>query len=1370
MNVFTKTVGCFYLILLSLTATATDYYISNSGNDNNSGTSQGAPFLSVNKLNTLALQPGDRILFKRGERFQGELRVIYSGNASNPITLDAYGTGSLPLISGGEYINGWTSAGGSVYMASCSFDPAMVIHNNELQILGRFPNTSFLTIDAPNGSNGFTDNALTQGNGYFTGSQVHVRSARWRYEERTVQAYNDKSVLFNTAMSFPLTSNWGYFFTNKREFIDAPKEYYYNASTQQLFLQTNNGQPPSNFTVEASKYNYGINLEGSSYITIKNIQFSFQKGYGIFSQGVGSNISITNCAFRNIFNRAIGVITKDNVTISNNEVYDMWSRGITLYKCTNVIMENNTIKRIGIGRPGIATDNELPYLAVQFDRSTGIIRDNIIDSIGYSGIRYGKYTTIERNLISNFCMTTDDGAGIYTWGPVGEPDDLVPNGTGCFIRNNIVKNAFTNTESTANSETFVAGIFMDDFSGYATIENNTVINSERIGLFIHNSPGNIVRNNTVFDCKDAPFGIWHDQVGPFPSNNTISDNIFYNIYDTKQSAIIANYNRFNLNGVNFGIFSGNYYSNPYNAAPIFTSIFLGDGSQVSQNISVEEWKQTKDATAKESFVKFDNYTITSTNSGNLVNNGNFDANLNNWYCYGCSENTWESGGAFDGGYVKLNSPNSFYGSFYNTTYFTIEQAKQYLLSYSVAGPQQGAHTLSFADGVNFATVSDRKIKTFNAARANQKVLLTANTNSTNARANFSIGPPNDAAAFSLDNVSVYQVTTTSANPYDKNFIFTNESNQTKTVPLAATYYDINGAPVSGSISLPAWSSKILVSVQGTPPPPPATPVVSIGDTLVPENIGIAGLKVCLSSASNNVVTVQYQVSHGSATPGADFVNTSGTLTIPAGQTCATIPVSILTDNLQEPTEDIVFTIFNAQNATIGDAYGAINITNVNNGGPLPTVSIGDATVAENAGTGQVNVCLSSVSSQPVTVQYAVSHGSATAGADYISTSGTLTIPAGQTCVPISVTVLADNLAEPTEDVVFVIFNAQNATIGDAYGALNITNVAGGGGTQPTVSIGDASVSENAGTGQLSVCLSAPSAQTVTVQYRVSHGSATAGADYVNINGTLTIPAGQTCAPISVSILPDNLPEPTEDIVFLIFNAQNATVADAYGALNIINANASSPVTVSIKDALSTENIGTAKVDVCLSAVSSLPVSVQYRVSHGSAIAGLDFINTSGTLTIPAGEICGSISVTILPDNISEPTEDIVFLIFNAQGATIDDAYGAINILDNGSQGASLGSLPANNVLMNDVGSKKITVLPNPFVNVVRTIIDVKKEERADIVLLDIYGRIIFAKNFLLVPGKNQLSFDDVSKLKPGNYFLRIATVSGVETHKVSKLR
>ena len=56
---------------------------------------------------------------------------------------------------------------------------------------------------------------------------------------------------------------------------------------------------------------------------------------------------------------------------------------------------------------------------------------------------------------------------------------------------------------------------------------------------------------------------------------------------------------------------------------------------------------------------------------------------------------------------------------------------------------------------------------------------------------------------------------------------------------------------------------------------------------------------------------------------------------------------------------------------------------------VPTVSINDVTVNEAAGTATFTVTLNTASGQAVSVNYATSNGSATAGADYTAASGTL---------------------------------------------------------------------------------------------------------------------------------------------------------------------------------------------------------------------------------------------------------------------------------------------------------------------------------------------------------------------------------------------
>jgi len=82
-------------------ASATTYYVSSStGNDANGGTSSGAAWQTVAKVNGQTFLPGDSILFKRGDVWNESLAPASSGSSGNPITFDAYGTGAAPNLTG----------------------------------------------------------------------------------------------------------------------------------------------------------------------------------------------------------------------------------------------------------------------------------------------------------------------------------------------------------------------------------------------------------------------------------------------------------------------------------------------------------------------------------------------------------------------------------------------------------------------------------------------------------------------------------------------------------------------------------------------------------------------------------------------------------------------------------------------------------------------------------------------------------------------------------------------------------------------------------------------------------------------------------------------------------------------------------------------------------------------------------------------------------------------------------------------------------------------------------------------------------------------------------------------------------------------
>jgi len=104
------------LVLCStLNSFAVNYYFSTSTGDDNRSTAlarnPATPWKTIAKLNSFfsQLQPGDSVLFKRGERFTGGIQVVKSGTSGSPIVLSAYGTGANPVINGFTTVSTWQS-------------------------------------------------------------------------------------------------------------------------------------------------------------------------------------------------------------------------------------------------------------------------------------------------------------------------------------------------------------------------------------------------------------------------------------------------------------------------------------------------------------------------------------------------------------------------------------------------------------------------------------------------------------------------------------------------------------------------------------------------------------------------------------------------------------------------------------------------------------------------------------------------------------------------------------------------------------------------------------------------------------------------------------------------------------------------------------------------------------------------------------------------------------------------------------------------------------------------------------------------------------------------------------------------------------
>ena len=422
--------------------------------------------------------------------------------------------------------------------------------------------------------------------------------------------------------------------------------------------------------------------------------------------------------------------------------------------------------------------------------------------------------------------------------------------------------------------------------------------------------------------------------------------------------------------------------------------------------------------------------------------------------------------------------------------------------------------------------------------------------------------------------------------------------------------------------------------------------------------------VTLSASASSSHTVDYAQTGGTATSGTDYTAVAGgTLTFTAGVTTQTIAVLVTGDTADEGNETVVIMLSNASTG-ISTASGTGTITDddpkfsINS----PSVSEGDSSTANLVFT--VTLSGTRSSSSPLSVDYASSDGTATAGTDYTAVSGTLTFASGVTSRTVAVSVTGDTTDESNETVVLTLSNASAGTgISTATGTGTIRD------DDPNFSINSPSVVEgDSGSVNLvfTVTLSASASSPYTVDYAQTGGTATSGTDYTAVTGsTLTFAAGTTTQTITVSVTGDTVDESNETVVLTLSNASAGTaISTATGTGTITDDDPKFSInspSVTEGDSSSVNLVFT----VTLSASSTSQLAVDYAQTGGTAISGTDYAAvTAGVLTFAPGTTSRTIAVSVTGDTADESNETVVLTLSNATaGAGISTATGTGTIMD-----------------------------------------------------------------------------------------------------------
>lgn len=264
-----------------------------------------------------------------------------------------------------------------------------------------------------------------------------------------------------------------------------------------------------------------------------------------------------------------------------------------------------------------------------------------------------------------------------------------------------------------------------------------------------------------------------------------------------------------------------------------------------------------------------------------------------------------------------------------------------------------------------------------------------------------------------------------------------------------------------------------------------------------------------------------------------------------GSTAATIRDAIL--NTARPTTALV-----GKTATGGrlDVAAALNAAP-----PVDVTISGGSAVEGNSGSTPLafTVSLSSAAVSTVTVTYATAAGSATAGSDYSSATGTLAFAPGETSKTILVDVIGDTTVESNETFVISMSGASaNARLRTASATGTILNDDAA--PALTLSISSAAALEKTGALLFTVTLSAASSSSVSVRFSTAAGTAKAGktGDFLSSSGTLTFAAGETSKTISVAVRDDAFVEADETFFVSLSRATGASIVSGKGTGTILD--------------------------------------------------------------------------------------------------------------------------------------------------------------------------------------------------------------------------
>jgi len=560
------------LLLICFNANATVYYVSNSGSNAANGLTTGTAWQTLSKINGFTFSANDSILLKSGDSWNEQLLPPRSN-----LYFGQYGTGANPIITGLQSATGWTDSVGNIRMASIPNSVAYqntIVINGKIAAKGRYPNYSYLG-GYVQAFDRVTLNSTIPFN--CTGAELVLSNYVWIWDVNKIASQSGNASGDTIRLQTPLTynANWvitpRLFIQNSFACLDTLNEWYFDSTRKKLFIVS--ASTPSD--VKFSSIDTVVSCHNKSYLTFQNI--SFQGGNRInFSADSGSYVTVKNCQINFSGMNGIGLNKSPKTTIQNTSINNSLNNGIYMRQTSDsTLMDTDTIKNSGV-MVGMNLSGNAAKEAVFAYGNVIKFQNSIIDSVGYIGYAWiaGLKDTVYRNIITNYCLNSADGGGIYTDGS----NTALPQ-TGSLIRSNIVSNGVGAFGFGA------AGIYLDNQSSGVTVDSNTVSHNTAQSLVFNGGVNIIARNNLLTNNLGACFKV----ANALSFTGTIKNNILY----STTRLFTVNY----LGVINASVFEDSNYVLRSNGAD---SLFQ-DGNNIFYGLSAWRSFSGKDLNTSNSF-------------------------------------------------------------------------------------------------------------------------------------------------------------------------------------------------------------------------------------------------------------------------------------------------------------------------------------------------------------------------------------------------------------------------------------------------------------------------------------------------------------------------------------------------------------------------------------------------------------------------------------------------------------------------------------------------------------------------------------------------------------------------------------------------